>query len=82
MPPLTTRRPTTRAKPRKRSPGRPSTGVLERYKPILIYLDPTMLDAVDRQADREQRATGQAVARVDIIRQAITQYLAAQEATP
>jgi hypothetical protein len=67
---------------RKRSPGRPDRGVLQTYKPVIFYLTPAMLDALNRQADREQRQSGATVSRVDVVRKAIAQYLARHGGVP
>jgi Arc/MetJ-type ribon-helix-helix transcriptional regulator len=68
----------------KRTPGakrgRPARGILETHQQTTLYLPPELLHALDRQADREQQATGRYTSRADVMRAAIVQYLKAQEA--
>ena len=69
---------TKRTPPAKR--GRRARGILETHQQTSLYLPPELLQALDRQADREQLATGRFTSRADVIRAAIMQYLKAQEA--
>jgi metal-responsive CopG/Arc/MetJ family transcriptional regulator len=58
--------------------GRPSKGV-DRFKPVHVYLPPELLARLDRLVDRDVQRTGHHVTRVDLMRQAIVEYLARRE---
>lgn len=58
--------------PRQR--GRPSKGI-GKYKPVVLYLPPETITALDRLVDLQIQRTGHHVNRTDVIREAIQKHL-------
>ena len=85
--PTNTIRPGTRRRGRPRAPG----GVLATDQQIAVYLapgpvtvvravSPAIVTALDRLADREEQRTRRAVNRTDLLRQAVAEFIAREEA--
>lgn len=59
--------------------GRPSKGIDRTFKPVHVYLPPEVVARLDRLVDLDIQRTGHAITRVDLMRQAIMEYLARRE---
>jgi predicted kinase len=64
---------------KKRPRGRPSKGIRAKFRQIVVYLPPAMIEALDAVADRQEQASGHHMNRADIIRAALSAYLKQQQ---
>ena len=64
-----------KAEPPPRRRGRPDQGIRREYRRVEIAFPPAVYEAIARLADRRQVQTGKTTRRVDIVREAVTEYL-------
>ena len=57
----------------KRKPGRPKTTTERRQ--LVLYVLPEMIDDLDKLVARREQQRGSRVSRVDLVREAIRQYI-------
>jgi hypothetical protein len=72
--------PSSNGTPPAKRKGRPPKG-MSQFLPVHVYMPPALVAELDRRVDREITRTGRNVSRADLIREAVRQYLHAQEHT-
>jgi metal-responsive CopG/Arc/MetJ family transcriptional regulator len=58
----------------KRSPGRPPKAT--EWRVLSVRLEPSVIEALDRIIERVYQRDGLSLTRIDLIRQAVRQYIA------
>jgi hypothetical protein len=64
-----------RSTPRREGPGRPDTGIRQKFTRLEVWIDPAVHDALAWLADRTELRTGQKTKRSDVVRQALLAYV-------
>jgi hypothetical protein len=58
-----------------RKRGRPDKGITENYRQVYVRLAPEIIEQLRRLADVRQQRTGKVTSQLDLIREAIAEYL-------
>jgi len=64
-----------RSTPRREGPGRPDTGIRQKFTRLEVWIDPAVHDALAWLADKTELRTGQKTKRSDIVRDALLAYV-------